>query len=412
MLSISIQQKSGLATGNTSARPTRQAVASVWDSAIIAAVFELFLSRTLPTSPAHKRPAPSSAANAAPIARRSRATGRITLREVAAEAGVSPITVSRALRGERRVDAALADQVRAVAQRMGYVPDPAARALASKKSTQVLVLVPMLSNTLFVDLLEAAHQVLFAAGFHMLIGVTHYRPQEEEQLLRAYLPMRPAGLLLTGFERSAGAAQLLAANAIPSVHLMELHAEAASAETVSAPLYSVGFSQTDAGAAMTQHLLQQGYRRIAFCGAQLDARVLQRLQGYRQVLQAQGLYDPTLELLQPERSSLALGAAMLERLAHSQPAPDAIFFCNDDLAQGALLAATRLGIRVPEQISIAGFNDLPGSAQMVPPLTTIHTPRSAIGTQAATLLLQLMRGEPAPHTRLDLGFQLVQRQST
>ena len=372
----------------------------------------------MPTSPARNRPAPSSTAGtasnagSAPVGRRSRASGRITLREVAAEAGVSPITVSRALRGERRVDAALAEQVRAVAQRLGYVPDPAARALASQKSTQVLVLVPMLSNTLFVDLLEAAHQVLFAAGFHMLIGVTHYRPQEEEQLLLAYLPMRPAGLLLTGFERSAGAVQLLAANAIPSVHLMELHAEAASAETVSAPLYSVGFSQTDAGAAMTQHLLQQGYRRIAFCGAQLDARVLQRLQGYRQVLQAQGLYDPTLELLQPERSSLALGAAMLERLAHSQPAPDAIFFCNDDLAQGALLAATRLGIRVPEQISIAGFNDLPGSAQMVPPLTTIHTPRSAIGTQAATLLLQLMRGEPAPHTRLDLGFQLVQRQST
>ena len=103
---------------------------------------------------------------------------------------------------------------------------------------------------------------------------------------------------------------------------------------------------------------------------------------------------------------------MFERLTQTQPAPDAIFFCNDDLAQGALLAATRLGLRVPEQIAIAGFNDLPGSAHMVPPLTTIRTPRSAIGTQAATLLLQLMRGEAVDEARLDLGFQLVQRQSS
>ena len=205
-------------------------------------------------------------------ARRSRASGRVTLSDVANAAGVSPITVSRALRGERRVDPALVDKVREMADRMGYVPDPAARALASQKSTQVLVLIPMLSNTLFVDLLEAAHKVLFAAGHHMLIGVTHYDSAEEEQVLRAYLPMRPAGLLLTGFDRSPGAAQLLASSTIPAVHLMELHDKTAQPDSV----YSVGFSQTDAGATITQHLLDQGYRRIAFCGAQLDARVLQR----------------------------------------------------------------------------------------------------------------------------------------
>ena len=354
--------------------------------------------------------APPSPPTAAKAGRRSRASGRVTLHDVATEAGVSPITVSRALRGERRVDAALADKVRAVAQRMGYVPDPAARALASQKSTQVLVLVPMLSNTLFVDLLEAAHQVLFSAGHHMLIGVTHYDAAEEEQLLRAYLPMRPAGLVLTGFERSAGAQQLLAASRIPTVHVMELHDAAMASEA--APIYSVGFSQTNAGAAITQHLLAQGRRRIAFVGAQLDGRVQQRLQGYRQALQATGRYDPALELLQPDSSSLALGSALFEQLARSQSAPDAIFFCNDDLAQGALLAATRLGIAVPGQIAIAGFNDLPGSDQMVPPLTTIHTPRGAVGEHAATMLLQLMRGQAVAQPRVDVGYRLVQRAST
>ena len=339
--------------------------------------------------------------------RRSRASGRVTLSDVAEAAGVSSMTVSRALRGERRVAPALVEKVREVAASLGYVPDLAARALASQKSTQVLVLVPMLSNTLFVDVLEAAHKVLFARGYHMLIGVTHYDPQEEEQLLRAYLPMRPAGLLLTGFDHSEASRKLLAANPVPRVHLMELHSTERSQGT-----YSVGFSQTQAGAEITQHLLDKGYRRIAFCAAQLDARVMQRLEGFRQVLKQANLYDPALEFLDPERSSMALGARQFEALMKSQHAVDAIFFCNDDIAQGALLAASRLGVQVPQQVAIAGFNDLPGSDQMVPPLTTIHTPRSEVGEKAATMLLQLLDGEAVKQPCMDLGFTLVPRSST
>lgn len=337
--------------------------------------------------------------------RRSRASGRVTLSDVAEAAGVSPMTVSRALRGERRVAAALVEKVREVAASLGYVPDLAARALASQKSTQVLVLVPMLSNTLFVDVLEAVHKVLFAQGYHMLIGVTHYDPLEEEQLLRAYLPMRPAGLLLTGFDHSEESQKLLAGNPVPRVHLMELREQAADS-------YSVGFSQVAAGAEMTRHLLDKGYRRIAFCGAQLDARVMQRLEGYRQVLKQAGLYDPTLEVLSPERSSLALGARQFETLLKAQTTVDAIFFCNDDIAQGALLEAARMGIKVPQQVAIAGFNDLPGSDQMVPPLTTIHTPRDEVGTRAASMLLQLLAGECVREASVDLGFRLVPRAST
>lgn len=339
--------------------------------------------------------------------RRSRASGRVTLSDVAEAAGVSPMTVSRALRGERRVAKALVEKVREVAASLGYVPDLAARALASQKSTQVLVLVPMLSNTLFVDVLEAVHKVLFAQGYHMLIGVTHYDPLEEEQLLRAYLPMRPAGLLLTGFDHSEESQKLLAGNPVPRVHLMELREQVAAADS-----YCVGFSQVAAGAEMTRHLLDKGYRCIAFCGAQLDARVMQRLEGYRQVLKQSGLYDPTLEVLSPERSSLALGARQFETLLNAQSTVDAIFFCNDDIAQGALLEAARMGIKVPQQVAIAGFNDLPGSDQMVPPLTTIHTPRDEVGTRAASMLLQLLAGESVREASVDLGFRLVPRAST
>jgi LacI family gluconate utilization system Gnt-I transcriptional repressor len=336
--------------------------------------------------------------------RARRSSGRVTLADVARAAAVSPITVSRALRGERSVDPELAQRVQEAANALGYVPDPAARALASQRSTQVLVLVPMLSNALFVDLLEAVHRTLFPAGFQPLIGVTHYDTAEEELLLRTYLPHRPAGLLVTGFDRSETARQLIARSGVPCVHLME---------TSDAPgVHCVGFSQLEAGAAITRHLLERGRRRIAFCAAQLDPRTLQRAEGYRRTLTEAGLYDPRLEWLSPERSSIALGARQLEEVIARAPDVDAIFFCNDDVAQGGLLASNRLGVDVPGRIAMAGFNDLAGSAEMVPPLTTVRTPRSAVGREGAAMLLTLMRGEtPATHC-VKLGYELVVRQST
>ncbi len=335
---------------------------------------------------------------------KQRATGRVTLAEVARVAQVSPITVSRALRGERAVGAELVARVQAAAEALGYVPDPAARALASRTSSNVAVLIPSLSNTVFVDLLEAVHATLFPVGYMTLIGVTHYQPKEEEQLLQSYLAYRPAGLLVTGFDRTDTAHKLISASGIPCVYLMET--------TRAKGVHCVGFSQVDAGHDITAHLLARGRRKIAFVAAQLDPRVMQRADGYRRCLRAAGLYDETLELLNPERSSIAMGAQLFERLMATRPDVDAIFFCNDDLAQGGLLAALRTGIKVPKQVSMVGFNDLNGSDQLIPPLTTVRTPRRDIGEQAAQMLLKLMRGESLEASSVDVGYELVLREST
>ncbi len=335
---------------------------------------------------------------------RSRATGRVTLADVASVAGVSPITVSRALRGERAVDPGLVARVKAAADRLGYVPDPAARALASRHSTHVALLIPMLSNALFVDLLEGVQRTLRAAGYQTLIGVTHYDPAEEELLLREQLQNRPAGLLVTGLDRSSTTHALIQKSGVPCVHLME--------PPNTPGVYCVGFSQADAAAAMTRHLLDRGRRRIAFAAAQLDPRTLQRLEGWRREMRAAGLHAPTLEWLNPAPSSLALGGTMFDQIVSQTPPVDAVFFCNDDLAQGALLAALRLGVAVPRRVAIAGFNDLTGSDQMLPPLTTVRTPRAEIGRAAAGMLLTLMRGESPPATFVDVGYEVVVRQST
>ena len=334
---------------------------------------------------------------------RARATGRVTLSDVAHLAGVSPITVSRALRRERAVAPELVAKVQAAADTLGYAPNPAARALASGQSSHVAVLIPMLSNALFVDLLEALQLTLRQAGYQTLIGITHYDPSEEESLLREQLLHRPAGLVVTSLERSEATRSLMAQSGVPYVHLM----------TDEAPLgaYSVGFSQRDAGRDLTRHLLNKGPQRIAFAAAQLDPRTLQRLEGWRQALHSAGRYEATLEWLNPAPSSLSLGARMFEQIIGQQPAVDAIFFCNDDLAQGALLAALRLGIAVPQRVAIAGFNDLTGSDQMVPPLTTVRTPRAEIGQAAGKMLVALMQGQSIETPCINLGYSLQLRES-
>lgn len=333
----------------------------------------------------------------------SRSTGRPTLNEVAKLAAVSPITASRALRGVATVAPQLVEKVRAAAHSLGYVANPAARALASSQSQSVVVLVPSLSNQLFIEPLEAIQSVLRPRGLEVVIGNYHYSPVEEENLLRSHLANRPRGMILTGFDRSQAAQQLLMASGVPCVHMMELD------PTRTEPC--VGFSQQQAGAQAARHLLSRGRRRLAYVSAQLDPRVIQRGSGFRQALEEQGLYDESLQLASPLPSSIGLGGQLFARLLAEHPDVDGVFFCNDDLAQGAALEALRRGIRIPEQVSLIGFNDLPGSAHMVPRLTSIRTPREQVGQRAAQMLLGLLEGN-VPQAQVDLGFELVVREST
>ncbi|MCD5991413.1 LacI family DNA-binding transcriptional regulator [Pseudomonas sp. CDFA 553] len=333
----------------------------------------------------------------------SRSTGRPTLNEVARQAGVSPITASRALRGVSTVTPESVERVRAAALDLGYVANPAARALASSQSQTVVVLVPSLSNQLFIETLEAIQNVLRTRGLDVVIGNYHYSPEEEENLLRNHLVNRPRGLLLTGFDHTPALRQLLAASGVPCVHMMEL-------DTVRGA-YCVGFSQIQAGAEAARHLLGRGRKRLAYIAAQLDPRVMQRGEGFRQVLEEQGLYDPALQVMTPQPSSIGLGGALFMQLMTQHPDVDGVFFCNDDLAQGAALEALRRGIEIPRRVSLVGFNDLPGSAHMVPRLTSIRTPREEVGQRAAQLLLGLIDGV-AQKPQVDLGFELVVRESS
>ncbi|BBF84663.1 gluconate utilization system Gnt-I transcriptional repressor [Aquitalea magnusonii] len=334
---------------------------------------------------------------------RLRAGSGITMHDVGQAAGVSAITVSRALNTPDRVSPALREKIMQVVEQLGYVPNRSARQLASARSHTVLVLIPSLSNTVFIDALAGIESVLQAAGYQMLIGNTHYSSEEELALLRAYLQHSPDGLLVTGLTQHEAFRQILERQSLPAVYMMDLSDDGRPC---------VGFSQEAAGACMTQHLLARGKRRIAFMGAQLDERVMKRLAGYRLVLQQAGCHAPALEWLNPAPSSMQMGADMLDALLAAHPDCDAVFCCNDDLAIGAIARCQQRGIRLPEQLAIGGFNDLQSAAWTTPPLSSIATPRFEIGQAAARMLLQQIEGLPLSHERLDLGFRLQQRSST
>ncbi|RKP45060.1 LacI family DNA-binding transcriptional regulator [Pararobbsia silviterrae] len=333
---------------------------------------------------------------------RRRPTGRVTIADVAKHANVSPMTVSRALKNPAQVLPEARARVEAAVVALGYVPSHAARTLASARSRVVGVLVPSLTNAVFVETLAGIQDCLGAAGYQFLIGNTSYSSAKQTELLSMYLTHAPDGFLVTGIDESDAIRERLAAARVPVVHMYDLSRDPSE--------WTVGFSQQNAGYAITQYLLERGYRRPGFIAAQLDPRTMRRRTGFRRALRDAGL-DPDLEVLTPEPSSVGLGTRLLVEMLERAPDCDAIFCNNDDLALGALFECQRLGIRVPDQLAIAGFNDLPSSAWSTPSITTVTTPRYQIGFQAAQMLLQILEGKTPKKNRIDLGFTLTPRQS-
>nr|WP_028102620.1 LacI family DNA-binding transcriptional regulator [Pseudoduganella violaceinigra] len=334
---------------------------------------------------------------------KSRALGKVTLSDVAARACVAPMTASRAINQPELVSAVLRARVDKAVQDLGYVPNRAARALASAQSKVIVVLVPSLANAVFTAVLAGIQDALDPCNYQILIGNTRYSDAEEEKLLSTYMQSNPDGILLSGLTHSPRVRQMLATSRVPVVSMMDLSPEP--------DVMSVGFSQEEAGYAITRYLVEKGRKRIGYMAAQLDERTLRRADGYRKAMQEAGLADPALEMMCPQPSNIALGAELLNRMLDSVPGLDAIFCCNDDLAHGAIFQCQRRGIDVPEQLAICGFNDLPASAWITPSVTTVGTPLYQTGFDAASLLLASIRGNEVPAQRIDLGFTLVERES-
>jgi LacI family transcriptional regulator, gluconate utilization system Gnt-I transcriptional repressor len=333
------------------------------------------------------------------------AAGRPAARmlDVARMAGVSAMTVSRALRDPGSVSAETLTRITEAVSRTGYLPNRVAGSLSSRRGNVVGLVVPSLRNSLFAetiqgvaDILGHAHPLMIADGGYTLAG--------EEQAVAAFLAQRACGVVLHNTRHSARTRALLRDAGIPCVETGNL---------VRDPIdMAVGFSNQEAGRAMTAHLLARGYRRIAFVGLpwRENDRAAERLAGYRAALAEAG-HAPEESLICQAPPGLASGGAALARLMALPAPPDAVFLSGDVLAAGALLEADRRGWAVPGQVAIAGSDDSELQASLNPGITTLRFPRHEIGRRAAAMLLDRLAGRASGRAMLDLGFELVERGS-
>ena len=333
-----------------------------------------------------------------------RKKGRTTIADVAAQAGVSPITVSRALREPARVSEPLRERIDAAVRDLDYVPDPHARALASARTNVIGVLIPSLTNSVFADVMRGIHDRAAKTDLQVQFANTRYSPVEEERLVRLFLSQAPAGMIVVGIDQTEAAARLLRKAEQPVVQIMELGPDPFD--------MMVGLSQFDAGRAMAEHLINAGYRRIAFLAARLDPRSNRRMAGYRAVMAEAGLDDPSLIVQTKAPSSVRVGCELLREIVERRPDVEAVFCNNDDIALGALFECQRLGIAVPAQLGLAGFNDFEMMASAEPPITSVATERYEMGVAAMDMIARTIAGDPPQQKVVDLGFHLNLRAST
>lgn len=338
--------------------------------------------------------------------RKRSATRSVTLSDVAAAAGVSAQTVSRVVRDPMSVSDETRARVQAALTATGYVPNLAASNLASNRSRTVAALVPQINASVFADTVHAFSTALAAHGYQIFVGTTDYRPEHEEEVLRSFLGRRPDGLLVVGTRHTPGTLTLLGAAGVPVVETWGWSEDPVD--------LLVGFSNAAAAAAMVDHLVRRGRRRITFAGRHTsgDPRAAERLDGYHGAVRDLLGSEPRTVDAGPEPVTMDTGVALLDLALERYPDSDAVMFSSDVFAAGALQACVRRGVDVPGTLALAGFGDFELARHLVPALTTVAVPSVRIGELSAELLLTRMRGATVDVPRRDVGYRVVAREST
>lgn len=335
----------------------------------------------------------------------SRSKGRVTLADVARVANVSPITASRALKNPLVVSEKLRKRINEAVQTLGYIPNQAARSLASSETKVISVIFPSLSNAVFPGVLDGINDVLTPAGYRILLANSHYSDEQEKELVKTMLEQNPDGIIVTGIDQCEATRTLLEVSNKPVVQIMEL---------TDSPIHvNVGFSHFEASRTLVEYLQNSGYGKIGFIGARMDPRSSRRLEGYKAAMIAKDSYNEKHVLTSTKHTSFRLGAELFNQLYREHPELEVICFSNDDLAAGAIFECNRRAIHVPRDIAIAGFNNLNFAEELLPPLTTVSTPLYEMGIKAAEYLLEcIARGESRQPKQFNTGYRIVQRAST
>lgn len=316
-----------------------------------------------------------------------------TLEEVATAAGVSKMTASRALRGVGDVSKETRDKVLAVAEQLSYVGNRLALSLSSRRTNLVAVVVPSMSNIVFPEVLAGISAGLEGSGMQAVFGLSDYDVAKEHAIIRDMLSWQPSAIVVTGLDQPEETVRMLRHAAIPVIQIMDLDGTPID--------FNVGLSHGNAGEDMARALLAAGRSRFGYVGSALhrDLRAAKRKAGFVRVLREHRLHFIE-QRLDDAFSSIALGKHLTKDMLAAVPDLDCIYYSNDDMATGGLFACMELGISVPENILIAGFNGLDLAYSLPFRIATSKSPRRAIGETAGRLARRAVTAETSSHQKI------------
>lgn len=325
---------------------------------------------------------------------------KVSLLQVAREAGVSKMTASRVLRDE----GGYSEQTRALVMQkvdeLGYLPNRLATVFAGDKtSTFIGVSIPDLGNEVFAHVLEGIDRKLGSFDYQSVLGLTQHTQNEEESWIRTVLSWQPAGLILTGRYHSKRATEMLRNAGIPIVEIWDLN---------SSPLdLSVGINHFDSGFDMGRFLIGCGYTKIGYVGTSHDtaSAATTRLDGFCKAVEGGGGLV-VKQLCLHDTATYYPGYYGTEQLLATGSGIECIFYQNDAMAFGGLQYCTAQGMRVPQDIGIAGWGDLPIASVLDQRLTSMHVPHLKLGQTAAEMMIARLSNEPVDSCK-DIGFRLI-----
>ncbi len=299
-----------------------------------------------------------------------------TLEEVAAAAGVSKMTVSRALRGAPDVSAQTRQRVLTATEQLGYVGNRLALSLSSQKTNLVAVVVPSMSNIVFPEVLAGISTGLEGSGMQAVFGLSDYDTRKERDVIRDMLSWRPSAIIVTGLDQPEDTVRMLKSADIPVIQIMDLDGTPID--------FNVGLSHGKAGEEMARALIASGRKRFGYIGSALerDLRAAKRKAGFERALHENGLAIIG-QRLGDTLSSVSLGKYLTQQLLRDEPNLDCIYYSNDDMAAGGAFAGIEASRT--DDILMAGFNGLELAAALPVRIATSKSPRRLIGEVAARL---------------------------
>ncbi|HHB90231.1 MAG TPA: LacI family transcriptional regulator [Anaerolineae bacterium] len=327
---------------------------------------------------------------------------RVSIKDIAQLAGVSHSTVSRALQGTGRMSEETRERILTIAEELGYTPDALAQSLVRGRTKTVGVVVTTIADPFVAGIIDGIEQVAGDAGYTVILGASHMDPEREMAVVENLRQRRVDAVIVTASRVGSHYTEHLQRFGVPIVLVNNM--------VEGEYLYAIACDQREGARCATRHLLELGHKRIAYVGSPFREHSSQeRQQGYEDALHEAGVTpDPSLISTPPLTQDVAVGRRAFQELWPQRPT--AIFAYNDLTAIGIMLAAREMRVRIPQDISLVGFDDIEVTEYVTPPLTTVHQPRQAMGRAAMEMALGLLHDERVQNQRL--ACRLVVRAST